>query len=44
MYHHVSVVELSESEAPCFTLPAKADHDFDDTDWFAGNEWAEGVF
>nr|CBF07164.1 2b protein [Cucumber mosaic virus] len=44
MYHHASVVELSESEAPRFTLPAEEDHDFDDTDWFAGNEWAEGAF
>nr|AIJ04675.1 protein 2b [Cucumber mosaic virus] len=44
MYHRVTVVELSESEASCFTLPAEEDHDFDDTDWFAGNEWAEGVF
>nr|AIJ04679.1 protein 2b [Cucumber mosaic virus] len=44
MYHHASVVELSESEAPRFTLPAEEDHDFDDTDWFAGNDWAEGVF
>lgn len=45
MYCHVNVAELSESEAPCFTLPAEDDdHDFDDTDWFAGNEWAEGSF
>nr|WEX25362.1 2b protein [Cucumber mosaic virus] len=44
MYRHVNVAELSESEAPCFTLPAEDDHDFDDTDWFAGNEWAEGAF
>ncbi|ACB56621.1 2b protein [Cucumber mosaic virus] len=44
MYHHVNMVGLSESEAPCFTLPAEEDHDFDDTDWFAGNEWAEGSF
>nr|ACO57178.1 2b protein [Cucumber mosaic virus] len=44
MYCHVNVAELSESEAPCFTIPAEDDHDFDDTDWFAGNEWAEGAF
>nr|WPM92668.1 MAG: gene silencing suppressor [Cucumber mosaic virus] len=44
MYHHASMVELSESEAPRFTLLAEEDHDFDDTDWFAGNEWAEGAF
>nr|ACO57167.1 2b protein [Cucumber mosaic virus] len=44
MYCHVNVAELSESEAPCFTLPAEDDHDFDDTDWFAGSEWAEGAF
>nr|AXL94174.1 silencing suppressor [Cucumber mosaic virus]AXL94181.1 silencing suppressor [Cucumber mosaic virus]AXL94186.1 silencing suppressor [Cucumber mosaic virus] len=44
MYHHARMVELSESEASCFTLPAEEDYDFDDTDWFAGNEWAEGVF
>ncbi|AMR72002.1 2b protein [Cucumber mosaic virus] len=44
IYHHANVVEMSESEAPCFTLPAEEDHDFDDTDWFAGNEWAEGSF
>nr|AAX78391.1 2b protein [Cucumber mosaic virus] len=44
MYRRVNVAELSEPEAPCFTLPAEDDHDFDDTDWFAGNEWAEGAF
>nr|QKO28527.1 silencing suppressor [Cucumber mosaic virus]QKO28528.1 silencing suppressor [Cucumber mosaic virus] len=44
MHHHAIVVELSESEASRLTLPAEEDHDFDDTDWFAGNEWAEGVF
>lgn len=44
MYRRVNAAELSESEAPCFTLPAEDDYDFDDTDWFAGNEWAEGVF
>ncbi|AMX23556.1 viral suppressor of RNA silencing [Cucumber mosaic virus] len=44
MYHRARAVELSESEAPCFPLPAEEDHDFDDTDWFAGNEWAEGAF
>nr|ACY66903.1 2b protein [Cucumber mosaic virus] len=43
MYHH-AMVELSESEAPRFTLPAEEGHDFDDTDWFAGNDWAEGSF
>ncbi|AHZ89402.1 2b protein [Cucumber mosaic virus] len=37
------VAESSESEAPCWMLSAE-DYDFDDTDWFAGNEWAEGVF
>nr|WAQ80648.1 silencing suppressor [Cucumber mosaic virus] len=44
MHHRTSTVELSKSEAPRFTLPAEEDHDFDDTDWFAGNEWAEGAF
>lgn len=44
MYHHATVVELSESEASRIVLPAEEDHDFDDTDWFAGNEWAEGAF
>nr|CBG76798.1 gene silencing suppressor [Cucumber mosaic virus] len=44
MHHRARAVELSESEAPCFPLSAEEDHDFDDTDWFAGNEWAEGVF
>lgn len=40
----MSMVELSESEAPRLSLLAEEDHDFDDTDWFAGNEWAEGSF
>ncbi|BAW81816.1 2b protein [Cucumber mosaic virus] len=40
---HVNMAELPESEASRFTLSAE-DTDFDDTDWFAGNEWAEGVF
>lgn len=44
MYHHVNMVELSESEALWLALSAEEDQDFDDTDWFAGNEWAEGVF
>nr|QZA76034.1 2b protein [Cucumber mosaic virus] len=44
MYHHANMVGLSESEAPRVTLPVEEDHDFDDTDWFAGNEWAEGAF
>ncbi|CAJ65577.1 2b protein [Cucumber mosaic virus (strain Pl-1)] len=42
--HHVNMVELSESEAPRLSLLVEEDHDFDDTDWFAGNEWAEGSF
>nr|ALP32186.1 silencing suppressor [Cucumber mosaic virus] len=44
MHHRARMVELSKSEVPRFTLPAEEDHDFDDTDWFAGNEWAEGAF
>ncbi|ACE07027.1 2b protein [Cucumber mosaic virus] len=42
-YHHVSMVELLESDCPWLSLSAE-DFEFDDTDWFAGNEWAEGVF
>ncbi|ANE23826.1 2b protein [Cucumber mosaic virus] len=44
MRRHVNVAKSSESEAPRVTLPVEEDHDFDDTDWFAGNEWAEGAF
>nr|ANE23816.1 2b protein [Cucumber mosaic virus] len=44
IHHHVNMVESSESEASRSTLPVEEDHDFDDTDWFAGNEWAEGSF
>ncbi|BAW81781.1 2b protein [Cucumber mosaic virus] len=40
---HVNMAELPEPEASRLELSA-ADHDFDDTDWFAGNEWAEGAF
>nr|CBF07160.1 2b protein [Cucumber mosaic virus] len=32
------------SETPCLMLSAEEDYDFDDTDWFAGNDWAEGAF
>nr|WIW79747.1 2B protein [Cucumber mosaic virus] len=40
---HANVAELPEPEASRLELSAE-DHDFDDTDWFAGNEWAEGAF
>nr|CAC81743.1 2b protein [Cucumber mosaic virus] len=40
---HMNVAELPEPEASRLELSAE-DHDFDDTDWFAGNEWAEGAF
>lgn len=39
----MNVAELPEPEASRLELSAE-DYEFDDTDWFAGNEWAEGAF
>nr|UZP17142.1 2b protein [Cucumber mosaic virus] len=42
-YRRTCMAASPGSEAPCFMLSAE-DCDFDDTDWFAGNDWAEGAF